>query len=295
MSNQQQIGQPLQQHDPEPSEESKSIVALFSDMRGKQLDFLDATGKSLIERIATFLTVLFAVTALSGTFPPAYLKGNTTANVLRQQGRVTEAIKLYEQSLNAKQELGDVREIATTQANLGCLLWQQGEYIKALAMVWQAYKNLPERNFPLDTQGIQGILKSFKKNFASEEQAFDALWLQATSEPQPSWLNEVQVGSSASNVTLTEEEVAEIVEAVKAFVNVENWDATQQVVEAQQEILFRPETELVFEWNIEQSKAGGEQRVVEMLEMHLAVLRACKADGIAATFERMRELGQGEG
>lgn len=81
MNNQQQIGQPLQQHDPAPSEESKSIVALFSDMRGKQLDFLDATGKSLIERIATFLTVLFAVTALSGTFPPAYLKGNTTAKV----------------------------------------------------------------------------------------------------------------------------------------------------------------------------------------------------------------------
>lgn len=81
MNNQQQVGQPLQQRDPEPSEESKSIVALFSDMRGKQLDFLDATGKSLIERIATFLTVLFAVTALSGTFPPAYLKGNTTAKI----------------------------------------------------------------------------------------------------------------------------------------------------------------------------------------------------------------------
>ena len=79
MSNQQQMGQ--QVHDPELPEESKSIVALFSDMRGKQLDFLDATGKSLIERIATFLTVLFAVTALSGTFPPAYLKGNTTAKV----------------------------------------------------------------------------------------------------------------------------------------------------------------------------------------------------------------------
>jgi hypothetical protein len=65
----------------EPSEESKNIVALFADMRGKQLDFLDATGKSLIERIATFLTVLFAVTALSGSFPPAYLKHNTTAKV----------------------------------------------------------------------------------------------------------------------------------------------------------------------------------------------------------------------
>ena len=65
----------------DPSEDSKNIVALFADMRGKQLDFLDATGKSLIERIATFLTVLFAVTALSGNFPPAYLKNNTTAKV----------------------------------------------------------------------------------------------------------------------------------------------------------------------------------------------------------------------
>jgi len=86
MSNQQQMGQAAQSiphYDgtAEPPEEDRNIVALFSDMRGKQLDFLDATGKSLIERIATFLTVLFAVTALSGTFPPAYLKGNTTAKV----------------------------------------------------------------------------------------------------------------------------------------------------------------------------------------------------------------------
>ena len=91
MSDSQQSLQPVQPTQPPqatehyvgtaPSEESKSIVALFSDMRGKQLDFLDATGKSLIERIATFLTVLFAVTALSGTFPPAYLKNNTPAKV----------------------------------------------------------------------------------------------------------------------------------------------------------------------------------------------------------------------
>ena len=89
MSNDSQ--QPLQEAQPpqaieqyvatDPSEDSKNIVALFAEMRGKQLDFLDATGKSLIERIATFLTVLFAVTALSGNFPPAYLKNNPTAKV----------------------------------------------------------------------------------------------------------------------------------------------------------------------------------------------------------------------
>jgi len=76
-----------QQHVPtyrgeELSEEDKRTVALFSDMRGKQIDFLDEAGKSVIERIATFLAVLFGVTAFSSTFPPAYLKGNLPTKVL---------------------------------------------------------------------------------------------------------------------------------------------------------------------------------------------------------------------
>lgn len=55
-------------------EENKRIKAIFDDMDRKQLDFLDESGKSLIERVATFLAVLFAVTAFGGNFPPAYLK-----------------------------------------------------------------------------------------------------------------------------------------------------------------------------------------------------------------------------
>src|SRR5437588_296297 len=45
----------------ESSEEGKQLVTLFNDMESKQLDFLDKSGKSLIERIATFLIVLFGV------------------------------------------------------------------------------------------------------------------------------------------------------------------------------------------------------------------------------------------
>ncbi len=59
-----------------PTEEQKQLVALFAEMDSKQLDFLDEAGKSIIERIATFLAVLFAVTAFGVNFPPAYLKGN---------------------------------------------------------------------------------------------------------------------------------------------------------------------------------------------------------------------------
>jgi hypothetical protein len=66
----------------QPSEEQKRLVTLFSDMEGKQPDFLDGEGKSIIERIATFLAILFAVTAFGGNFPPKYLVGNTGAKVL---------------------------------------------------------------------------------------------------------------------------------------------------------------------------------------------------------------------
>ncbi len=66
----------------QPSEEQKRLVTLFSDMEGKQPDFLDGEGKSIIERIATFLAILFAVTAFGGNFPPKYLVGNTWAKVL---------------------------------------------------------------------------------------------------------------------------------------------------------------------------------------------------------------------
>jgi hypothetical protein len=66
----------------EPTDEEKRLVALFADLEGKQLEFLDESGKSIIERIATFLAVLFGVTVLGNSFPPMYLVGNLPAKVL---------------------------------------------------------------------------------------------------------------------------------------------------------------------------------------------------------------------
>jgi hypothetical protein len=76
MSEQQQI--PIQDGQ-EPSEESKQLMALFHDLESRQLDFLDEAAKSVVERVATFLAILFGVTAFGSTFPPAYLKDNIAA------------------------------------------------------------------------------------------------------------------------------------------------------------------------------------------------------------------------
>src|SRR5437588_897732 len=77
MNEQQQV--PTYEDEPETeeqAEEKKRLKGIFAEIESKQLDFLDEAGKSIIERIATFLAVLFAVTAFGGNFPPAYLKGN---------------------------------------------------------------------------------------------------------------------------------------------------------------------------------------------------------------------------
>lgn len=79
MNNQEQI---TIQDSQEPSEEGKRLVTLFTEMENKQLDFLDESGKSIVERIATFLAVLFGVTVLSNNFPPPYLKGNLSSKIL---------------------------------------------------------------------------------------------------------------------------------------------------------------------------------------------------------------------
>lgn len=65
-----------------PTDEHKRLVTLFAEMESKQLDFLEQAGKSLIERVATLLAVLFAVIAFGNNFPPKYLVGNTWAKVV---------------------------------------------------------------------------------------------------------------------------------------------------------------------------------------------------------------------
>ena len=81
-SQQQQQGLPPIQDTREPSEESKHSKAVFDELESKQLDTLDESGKSIIERIATFLGILFGISILSNNFPPPYLKGNSFAKVM---------------------------------------------------------------------------------------------------------------------------------------------------------------------------------------------------------------------
>ena len=77
MNGQDQI--PILEPEPETQEqveEKQRLRVIFADMEKQQPTFLDEAGKSMIERIATFLAILFGVIAFGSSFPPPYLKTN---------------------------------------------------------------------------------------------------------------------------------------------------------------------------------------------------------------------------
>jgi hypothetical protein len=55
------------------SAEDKRLIALFDKMEGEQVEFLDQSGKRIIELCTVMLGLLFAVIAFGDRFPPPYL------------------------------------------------------------------------------------------------------------------------------------------------------------------------------------------------------------------------------
>ncbi len=70
-------------HEGEPlSAEDRRLLALFDRLEEGQLDFLDGTGKRLIELSSAMLAILFGVTAFGDKFPPPYLAGHPPIQAL---------------------------------------------------------------------------------------------------------------------------------------------------------------------------------------------------------------------
>ncbi|WP_375471292.1 tetratricopeptide repeat protein [uncultured Nostoc sp.] len=69
---------------------------------------------------------------------------NNMALVFAQQGDIPKAIALYEQSLEIQQQIGDVKGKATTLANIAGVIAQQGDIPKAIAL-WQQDLEISEQ------------------------------------------------------------------------------------------------------------------------------------------------------
>ena len=91
-----------------------------------------------------------------------------------------------------------------------------------------------------------------------------------------------------SNAPTQDTDAAAIVQAISAFVNSEDWDAGQQIVQAQSVLLFRPEVAQIFEQNITQARTAGNDDWAKTLRTHLQVLQAAQQHGIAETFAQLK-------
>jgi tetratricopeptide (TPR) repeat protein len=179
-------------------------------------------------------------------------------------GQPQRALALYEEALPIRRAVGDRAGEADTLVNLAVLLYQH------LNRPAEAVQHLQQAIAVLETTGLDRASSG-----TTIETIRQALATMQRGEPLG--------GGGGPSVS------AEVMQAIQAFLGAGDWAATRQVVEAQQAVLFDPQVEAIFEQNIAQQQASGNEQAVRLLEMYLDVLRACKQQGIAATFAQLEQ------
>ncbi|HEY1350021.1 MAG TPA: tetratricopeptide repeat protein, partial [Ktedonobacteraceae bacterium] len=152
------------------------------------------------------------------------------ADVLVHLGQPQQALSLYELSLHTKEQLGNLREIAVTQANLCQLLISLGETQRALLLAWEAYTSLSTHGYEHDSEHLQHLLLSIKWESLGAS-TFDEIWEKTLPDSQPDWLLQARPQTPRSDFSPT------VIQAVRDFVNADDWQATQSVVQKQQSVL----------------------------------------------------------
>ncbi|MBI3159877.1 MAG: tetratricopeptide repeat protein [Chloroflexi bacterium] len=83
------------------------------------------------------------------------------------------------------------------------------------------------------------------------------------------------------------ERLRPVLEAVQAYLSAEDWTATQEMVKQHQKALLTDAAEGVLAALAQQAEQAGNSQAVEMLALHLGLVRACRAKGINAAFEEL--------
>jgi hypothetical protein len=83
-------------------------------------------------------------------------------------------------------------------------------------------------------------------------------------------------------------DVEALLQAVVEFVNTEDWEAAQRVLEAHPELLS-PEADTAFEGFILAAEERNEPEIVRHLTMHRDLLRTCRESGVEEAFRRLAD------
>jgi tetratricopeptide (TPR) repeat protein len=109
------------------------------------------------------------------------------ANVMVTRGDLDGAMRLYQQSLQIKEQLGDLQGKSATLAMLAQLLFASGDKRNALAALLESLQTLLQIGAMPDANKVANILYGLKQNVGAEE--FARLWREVTgNDEQPEWL-----------------------------------------------------------------------------------------------------------
>lgn len=108
------------------------------------------------------------------------------AYILSVRGDLDRAMKLYQQSLEIKGRLGDLQGKAMTLAMLGQLLVKQRDYPRAILVLVESFQILLSIGARHDAENITDILVGVRQEIGAR--TFDSAWKETIGSPIPDWL-----------------------------------------------------------------------------------------------------------
>ena len=110
------------------------------------------------------------------------------AYINRLRGDLDGAMKLYQQSLEIMESLGDVQGKSLTLAMLGQLLIECKEYPSGIRALFDSVQSLSLIGARPDAEKVAEILVSIRQEIGAK--VFDNVWKQTTGSDIPDWLTQ---------------------------------------------------------------------------------------------------------
>lgn len=219
------------------------------------------------------------------------------ATILNNMGRLyidigqpQKALKCFEQALPIRQEVGDIVGETITLNNMGEIYYTRGDFYQVVQLLQKVIgiasdlKDVAREALYLDNLAsvllyalgqIRGALKYMERVvhlLESHELEYHAGG--GSLAECKAFL--AQLRASADSTT------GGVMAAIRAFVTAQSLTGLRQVVEVNEAVLLTEQVDDIFNQNI--ANAQGNERAVQTLQMHQALLRACRVMGIAAAF-----------
>ena len=151
---------------------------------------------------------------------------HAVAGIYVTRGDLDGAMKLYQQALAIDEGLGDQQGKSATLAMLGQLLVARKDYPRAIFALVESLQTLSSIGARPDAQKVAEILVGIRQKIGAE--TFDIAWKQVTDSPLPDWLS--QQAEEQQSMTV-EQFIAEAIQSAR-----EKRPAAQQYFQAAQKM-----------------------------------------------------------